>query len=340
MQNKTMKLFNTFVITLSVLFLAGCGGSTPSPAKKKAPPPVWTSSVLPNDTSTKMFGMAIAQNRDMAIKAALADMIARQGTTIEANYHSKEVVEKFSSSSVVNYDIKSEVSKIRVNNYKVVKSYRMSYKEFAVMIETDKKKFLQGLKNDLIAKKKVIVQTADSLSAQDALTRYNTRKELFETSSKLVPMILMIANLDKSFDKNSNLNFVSLKQKEFLSEKNSLKFYVRKNAKSAVFADKIKNYLANIGMNVVNSKKNAVLIKLDTSDNINNSSVRIAVLTLKVSVFDHSKRIGGKTIIMKERYNSSIKSVYKNAAIHFEQDIKSKGVNELIGINLDTDTKY
>lgn len=335
-----MNLFNIFILIFAVMFLSGCGGATPSPLKKKAPTPAWITSILPDDTATKMFGMATAKNREMAIKAALADMIAREGTTIEANYHSKEVVKNFSSSSVVNYDIKSEVSKIPVNNYKVIKSYKLSYKEFAVMIETDKKKFIQGLKDDLMTKKKTITQRDDSLKSQDALTRYNGKKELSTTSSKLVPMILMIAHLDKNFNKDANLNFVSQEQKHFLDEKNSLKFYVKGNDKSTVFADKIKNYLAQMGMNVVNSEKNAVLVKLETSDNVNNSSVSIAVINLKVSVYDKSQHIGGKTIIMKERYNSSMASVYKNAAIHFEQDMKSKGINELIGINLDTDTKH
>ena len=55
---------------------------------------------------------------------------------------------------------------------------------------------------------------------------------------------------------------------------------------------------------------------------------------MNVSVFDNSQRIGGKSVIIKERYNGSDANVYKNASIHLEQDIKSQGINEVIGINL------
>ena len=156
MQNRLTTILNIFIGTMLVLSLSGCGGATPAPKKK--PLPSWISSVPPNDTRTKMYGLAIAEDRDMAIKSALSDMIAKQGTTIESTFDSKEVVEQFYSSSVVKFDIKSSVSKIKVNNYKVIKSYRINYNEFAVMIETDKLKFIQGLKNDFDVEKKAIDQ--------------------------------------------------------------------------------------------------------------------------------------------------------------------------------------
>jgi hypothetical protein len=101
---------------------------------------------------------------------------------------------------------------------------------------------------------------------------------------------------------------------------------------------KIKDFLAKLGFNLSNKKQGSVFIYLRTTDNIvRNNSINIAVLTLDIDVTNNSKEIGGKTIILKERYNDSKNSVYKNAAIHFEQDIKSQGINETIGINLNLD---
>lgn len=328
-----MKVLNTFIISFFILLFSGCGGPKPSTVKKA--PPVWVSTILPNDTSTKMYGMAISENREIAIKNALADMVARQGISIESTFQSKEVVEKYYSSSIVKYDMKSEVSKIKVNNYKVVKSYRISYKEFAVMIETDKLKFIKGLKENLLNNRKIINQEYDSLLNQDVLHRYNAKKTLSIRASKLLPQILIISTLDKNFDKDANINFVLEKKKKFLIASNNLKFYIFGNKKSILFVDKIKNNLAQNGFNIANTKKNAVLVKLHTIDNIGTSKTNIAVLSIKVSVSDNSKHIGGKNIIIKERYNNSIRSVYKNASIHFETDIQEMGIKELIGINLD-----
>ena len=58
---------------------------------------------------------------------------------------------------------------------------------------------------------------------------------------------------------------------------------------------------------------------------------------MSVSVFDKSSRIGGKSYVLKERYNGSMQGVYKNASIHLNQDIEALGLNEILGINLKMD---
>jgi len=330
------KLFKSFLFLISTaLIFSGCGGSSAAPAAKPKVMPAWISAPLPSDNEKFMYGIGIESNRETAIKAALSDMIAKLGTTIESSFESNQEVQGAYAKSTIKNQIKSGVSKIKINNYRVVKSYKINYREFAVMIETDKQKLVKGLKENLKAQKKSIMQKSASLKGSDALTRYNTKKELSQEASKLLSETFIIAELDKSFDKQIYLDFIAKKQKEFLIESKNLKFYVSGNKKSAKFVDSIKNYLAQNGFNVANSKKNAIEIKIKTTDNINrSSSMRIAVLTMNVSVFDNSQRIGGKSVIIKERYNGSDANVYKNASIHLEQDIKSQGINEVIGINL------
>jgi hypothetical protein len=206
------------------------------------------------------------------------------------------------------------------------------------MIRTDKQKLVKGLIDDLEEQKRNIIQKVSFLKYSDSITRYNTKKELSAKADKLLSVVLIISELDKSFDKKKNLDFIASIKKDFITELKNLKFYVVGDKKSAKFIDLIKNYLAVHGLNVINSNKDAVLIKIKTTDNIGkNDFIRIAVLTLHVNVFDKSRLIGGKSIIIKERYNGSYESVYKNASIHLEQDIKSQGLKEVIGINLNID---
>ncbi|MDD2448071.1 MAG: LPP20 family lipoprotein [Sulfurimonas sp.] len=321
-------------LALSALFiLGGCKGApTPPPQAKSLP--AWINAPLPSDNSKFMYGMAIASDRESAIKAALSDMVAKLGTTIESSFESNEEVRGGFVNSSVKNQIKSGVSKISINNYEVIKSYRVSYREFAVMLQSDKTKFINGLKQNLEMQKKEISQKYDSLKDLDALSRYNAKKELSLKASELLSNILIISELDKSFDKKESLDFIEVKQKEFLKEAKGLRFFVSGDAKSSKFANIIKNYLAQNGFNVVSSK-DAIEIKIKTNENINqHASMQIAVLTLDIGVYDKNRRIGGKSIILKERYSGSKESVYKNASIHLEQDIKSQGISEAIGINL------
>ena len=328
------KYIKTLVLLLSVLFfLNGCLGSSVPPPKAKSLP-TWINAPLPSDNSEFMYGMAIASDRESAIKAALSDMVAKLGTTIESSYESNEEVRGgFVNHNVKNH-IKSDVSKITINNYEVIKSHKVSYREFAVMLKSDKVKFLNGLNQSLETEKRAITQKNNSLKDLDALSRYNAKKELTIEANDLRSNVLIISELDKNFNKKKNLDFIEKQQQEFIKEAKSLKFSVSGDAKSSKFIRTIENYLSQNGFNVTNSQ-DAIKIKAKTSENISSyGSMAIAVITLDISVYDKNQRIGGKSIILKERYNDSKESVYKNASIHLEQDIKSQGINELIGIDI------
>lgn len=324
------------VLTVFVLF-SGCS-STPKPIAQKKPLPSWINAPLPSDDQRYMYGMGIESDRDSAIKAALSDMVSKLGTTIQSSFESSQEVQGSYVNSKTKNQIKSDIAKIKINNYKVIKSYKISYREFAVMVQTDKMKFVKGLNENLDAEKRAIVQKSLILNDVDALTRYNLAKELSQSANKLLSEIFIISELDNSFDKKANLDFVSNRKKIFLDQSKNLKFYITGDNKSKKFVDSIKNYIAQKGFNVVNSKNNAVEVKIKTNDNIStNGAINIAVLTVNIGVYDSSKRIGGKSLILKERYNGSNSSVYKNANIHLKQDIKSQGINKVIGINLNLD---
>ena len=337
MQSRT--IFKVILLLLSSFVLVGCGGSSPSPSQSKViikkKRPAWVDGALPSDTQRYMYGLGVESDRQKAIKAALSDMIAKLGTTIEANYESNDVVvnNSFSSSSVKN-QIKTKISEIKINNYKVVKSYKVSYREFAVMVETDKLKLVKGLKDTLQQHKRELEQKSKTLVGSDILTRYNRKKELAKEAKSMLAEVLIISQLDTSFDKKMELDYITKKENEALEESKKLKFYVTGSKKSIKFIDKIKNYLAQHGYVVTNSKKDAVNVTLHAKDYVRGG---IVVITLNVKVLDGQKRIGGKSIIMKERYNGSKQSVYKNASIHFEQDMNSMGIDELIGIHLNKD---
>ncbi len=100
----------------------------------------------------------------------------------------------------------------------------------------------------------------------------------------------------------------------------------------------IENYLVKNGFGITKSKKQAVQIDVRKNGYVKKSNgMKIAILNLDINIFDNNGRIGGKFVTLKEIYNGSNESVYKNASIHLDQDIKDKGINEVIGIKLKMD---
>lgn len=325
------------LITVGILIFCGCGGNSLSVKKEPTSKvlPVWISDPIIKDNDNYMYGVSIALDRESAIKAALSDMIAKLGISIESSYESYEEVQGSYYKTNVKNQIKSNVSKIKINNYRVIKSHRIGYREFAVMLETDKQKFILGLKDDLEMKKKTILQKTRYMDKSDTITRYNTAKELSIEAQDLLGEVLMIAELDSNFDKEKNLKFITKKRAEFLTESEKLNFFVSGDECSSLFVDVIKNTLAQSGYKISSSKENAVKIEVKTSKYLTQiDAMTIAVLTLHVDVLDKTQRIGGKSVVLKEIYNGSDDSLYKMASLHFKQDIKSLGINEVIGTNL------
>ena len=324
-----------FLLLFTVFFIYGCANKTVTTSQAKTETlPAWIEQPVVDDDKY-LYGLGIGKNREDAIKTALSDMVAKLGTTVESSFHSTQEVEGIYVKSITKNQIKSRVSKIKINNYKVIKSHKISYKEFAVMIKTDKQRFIDGLKANLKAKKQSMEQRVNSIEGSDTLTRYNIKKELRDDAQKLLSEVFILSELDKNFNKMEYLDFIDKRQKEFLQESKNLKFFIHSDKKSAKIGNVIKNYFAKNGFSVVNSKQDAIYIKIKTVNDVTkNSFINIAVLSFDISVFDKSHYIGGKSLVLKERYNGSYESVYKNAAIHLKQDIQAKGIDEVIGIDL------
>lgn len=336
MPNKFSLFFKYNLLAVIVLLFSGCG-ATPIPPKKVTPPPSWVYSILPNDSAEKMYGLGIGRNREDAIKVALNDMVSRLDVTLKSSYKSKEKVTNYSQSSVVTSDIESTVSDIKINNYRVIKSYRLNYKEFAVMIVTDKRKFVKGLKENLKNSEESISNHLESIASRDVLTRYNMKKSLAKEAKKLETTLDIISILDKHFNIKKGRDFIFHIEQEYLQESNSLKFFVQSDSASRPFAQRIKNFLAQKHFQISSSRRGSLLLFIKSKKNLHNGVIKIVVFMINISAYDGRTRVGGKNIIMKERYNGSMASAYESASIHFEQDIKSQGINSLLGIDLDTE---
>ncbi len=315
-----MRLYSLLISFIILLGLNACGGTAPQVPKEQAPLPAWINSVLPDDTQTTMYGMAIAKNRDLAIKMALSDMISRLGVKIESSYESVEKSNSYRSSLDVKNSIKSEVSQIKINNYKVIKAYRVSYREFAVMVSSNKQQFIAGLQADLQVKKAALKEKEATLKTLDTFAAYRLKKSLMQEAKQLVSMVLMLGELDASYNKMEDMQSIEHYTKQYIQASASLHFFVKGDTKSQNFVSVVKNNLIKHGFRVSRSAKGAVVLALKTTDYV---SKGIRVITLHLSVYDKKNRLGGKTIIMKEYNNGSEKNAYKNAAIHFQEDLNA-----------------
>lgn len=327
MQTKILQLCISFFL---VALFSSCSSSKPQPPKK-VQIPSWVK-LQPNDTQEYTYGVGIGKNRGEALQLALSDVVSKLGIKVESSFTHKEIVDGYYSRSVSTSDIKSDIAKIRVTNYSVENTLRISYREYALLLKVDNKKFFSSLKADIERTKEDIISKLEKSNSKDPISRYNIKKELGYECDKLLSNVLVAYELNNSFDKNKYFNFVSNVKDEFYSEAKSLRFFVYGDKNSKNFVKVIQEQLIENGFNVVNiNNKNIINIKLNSVDNINNKE-KVITIKIGIKVTSGLKTIGSKFFVLKERFKSSKDRVYDTASIHFEQDIKKDGIDKILGI--------
>ena len=323
-----------------LLVIIGCGKP---PAPKDAvfvqkDMPSWYTNPAQN-SATYLYGIGSGSNQEEATNAALSNMISKLGTTIESTFESNtEITTTFTESinKKVKQNIKSSIAKINISNYEVVDTEKMSYDNTLVFIKTDKKKFAQHLNDEIDMKISKIKTKKSMLSRKNALERYNTLFDLNIESTSLISNIMVLSEVDKSLNKKSYLNFISKTNSDFEDARKNLKFFVYGDKKSKQFVTKLKNYLSSKSLKLTNKKSSkSINISLKTSSRVTKSmGMKIAIFSINTKVYANKEDIGGKVIIKKERMSGDFATAYKNASVHFEQDLQDLSTEEAIGIKI------
>lgn len=325
------KLYLLVIVSLAFIF-TGCGSPKVAPPKK-VELPSWIKK-QPQDTKQTTYGLGIDKNREDALKSALNDVISKLGIKLESNFSNKQIVDGYYSRTITTSDIKTDVSKIRVTNYDVEKSHRVSYREYAVLVKVDNKKFFSSLKKDIDKMKKDIKNEYTNSMKLDSISRYRVKKSISKECDRLLSNTLVAKELYSNFNTKPYFDFVSKMKKDFKNEVNSLNFYISGDSNSKNFTQIIKQQLLDNGFNVSKSKKaNSVKIFLNSTDDFSKKS-NIVTVKLNIKVNDANKVVGTNSLVLKERYKNSKSKVYNSAAIHFKQDIESLQIEKVLGIGI------
>ncbi|MDF1881081.1 LPP20 family lipoprotein [Sulfurimonas sp. MAG313] len=322
-----------------MLVIAGGCGKPPAPVSSKVflkPYPSWYNNPKSND-AIFMYATGNAETKDEAVRNALSNMIGTLGISIESSFESKLQVKSSYATREVESNIKTSISKIRINNYEVLFVEKIRYNETVVMIRSNKANFAKGLKSFIDKELNDIQRNEASLNSANNLKSYNTYFDLDIKAKALLPSILVASAVDKSFKEGLYLEKISKIKENFLSIKSTLIFYVYGDKNSKQFITKIKNFLSEKGLALSASKtKKSINLSINTDTRITTAgyNIKIGIFSVDIKAFAKNKSIGGKVLILKERYTNSMQTAYKNAAIHLEEEMKNKNFKEIIGLEI------
>ena len=228
-----MKKITTLVVLfLGILTLIGCGGSKPQIEVQEKRLPVWYTNPPQSDTTT-LYALGEGKDKQEAIANALNYMASTLSVSIESTYNAKTTVREGtvanSSDAVYKSDITSTVHKIRISNYQVIEEENLGFKRYAVLVRSDKAKMFASLKQEIDQQIALYKSKERNLKSSEPIHLYALYKDANERLKDLPSTLVVMKELNSSFDTSRYLATIEYVQKQYILYKNNISFLVRSN---------------------------------------------------------------------------------------------------------------
>ena len=220
----------------AVLLLSACGSSKRVVVKQKELPNWYTNPPLSNEQA--LYAIGEGKEKQEAITNALSLLLSTLNVSISSKYSAKTVVKegthKNSSDATYINETESEVQKISITNYELLKAEKLGFKHFAVLVKVDKAKLFNGLKRELEQKFQLIASEEKNFQRKNALEQLQFYKKSLASLQTLPNTLAVMSTLRPSFNTASFLNKYEKLQRKHDKLLQGISFWVESNFKSLV----------------------------------------------------------------------------------------------------------
>jgi len=223
-----------YVLMAAMLLLSACGTSKRVVVKQKELPSWYTQPPL--STEQVLYAIGEGKEKQEAITNALSLLLSTLNVSISSKYSAKTVVKEGthqnSSDATYTNETESEVKKISITNYELLKSEKLGFKHFAVLVKVDKEKLFNGLKRELEQKFQLIESEEKNLQSKNALAQLQFYKKSLTSLQTLPNTLAVMSTVKPSFNTASFLNRYKNLQRKHDKLLQSISFWVESNFKA------------------------------------------------------------------------------------------------------------
>jgi len=324
-------------ILATALLFAGCFGGTAKTTSNELPKWYITP---PNNNAMFLYGAGEGYSKDEAKRNALLNLVAKLSVSIESKFESKTKVESGEFNSLykkTQQDIKSEVSKIRVSNYEIVKSTTQEDGNILMLVRSDREKFYNSLKKELDIKIKKLQNALSNNAKANVLKRYAFYKNASKSLSAITSNVLVMDSLNDSFDEKPYLKVAQQVNNEFEKLKTSMNFSIITDKNSLKLADPIRVALTDKNIKVVKKpiSDDSLIISITSRvKNVKSYGMDIAKFAVNISIKDTNNNIiGGNKINLKGIASQGAELAQEEASKNLQKKIKKEGIGKVLGID-------
>ena len=295
----------------------------------------------PSNNGIFLYGTGAGYTKEDAQNSALDNLVSRLSISIESKFESKTRVESGEFQSYYKKsekNIKTEVSKIRVSNFDISKSFTSEDGTIYVLARSNKDKFFNSLKKEMDIKIKNIQENLHINKNANILKKYSFYKKSKNNLLNIVPTLLVLNVLNEDFDDKKYLAVISTINKDFENLKKSISFYIQTDKNSQKIAQPIRVALTNAHLKVVNSKpknKNALLISIGSSvKSTKTMGMLVAKFAVDIKILDtFGNTIGGNKLNIKGISASGFELATEDAAKRIQKQIAKEGIGKILGVD-------
>ncbi len=332
-----MKIF-FLALLLSAVIFSGCGGQKRVVVAQKTYP-TWYENP-PMSSANEMYEVGEGSSKKEAINNALSMMISTLSVSIESTYHSKTVENQGSIADyqkTVSNEIKSDVKKIRISHYDVLKAQDFGFKKYLVLVKVDKKKIFQGLKQELNQKFDLLDKRAKSVQKQNAIKQIYFYKEAKKSIANVPNTLIVMKGLQKSFDENAYLKKVVSIESHYNKLVDNISFSIKASREAKNLQAPIRDGLSMRKLQIKNTQ-GKMHFKITISSKIEKANAygfTLARSAISINVKDYKGTIVGSNklnIIGQSTQGYAIAK--ENVAIKLQAMIEKEGIEKVLGLEL------
>jgi len=330
-----MMLKIIFNFTIILLFFVGCGGSNnPQPAEinKTKTLPTWYINES-KDTHLKMYSSSIGKNKKDAISNALIDIVSRLSISVESEFQADTKVSGKSYNKEIKKTIKTKVNNIKINNYEVLNSKRISYNKYLIKISIDKSKLSDYLQAKVNKKFNLLLEEEKAISNSNPIVQQNKYNLLIQSMNDIVPKLYVIKSLDQLFEDKKYFKTLDHFQKQYLKLKYKTNLYVYAKKADKNFTSKLKTYLLSYNINIRKKSNTDLYLRIDTNKSIvNNEYFKMVIYKAKLKLYYKKVLVGENIIEIKTHNKGNHNRISEKASSAFYSKIKDKTLFELMNL--------
>jgi len=330
-----------FIISLglSLLFLSGCGSQKKVVIAKKKESPSWYANP-PRSSATELYAVGNGRDKQSAITDALTQMVSTLSVSVSSKFSAKTVVREGSlnsSSGVYTDESTSEVKNIRISNYELLESQSLGFKNYIVLVKSNKKKLFDSMKKEIEQNFEIIEQERKDVAHLNMIKHLSFYKKSKESLLSLSNTLIVMSELNTAFDGSKYLSKSQKINAEYEDLLATITFSINSNNDAKNLIAPLAKGISAKKLQIANSsgKKHFNIMIKSNIQRANSYGFTLARSAISITIKDSTESIIGSNKLNITGQSSQGFGVAKeNVAIKLNALIEKEGISKVLGLEL------